>query len=191
MHEKEKLHIFKQHKLEIKSWRRELGEMTRKHMKLQKKLELLSEENVNPRIESLDNAIIHKGKDQEVVRLSEDLCLCSLCGIEIRNYVPDYFMGEIINPACNECKGADVWDPFSSFPDDDIPISLYGHWIPALPDAHNFAHSNISSMPSMRAHYVRIPNPGCSFTAMEDVLQEFRVMWRAQRQEMMNDCKQS
>ena len=43
-YEKEKLHIFKQHKIEVKSWRRELGEMTRRHIKLEKKLEILSGE---------------------------------------------------------------------------------------------------------------------------------------------------
>ena len=35
--EKEKLDLFKQHKLEVKSWLNELGEMTKKHIKLEKK----------------------------------------------------------------------------------------------------------------------------------------------------------
>ena len=191
MYEKDKFQIFKQHKVEVKSWRRELGEMTRKHIKLEKKLKLLTEENVpvpTSSIERLDNLVLKEGV---IELLEEDFDICSLCGVNIRNYVPDYFFGEIINPACIKCKGPEILDPFSSFPDDGIPSSLSCHWIPALSDFYSFTPSNLSTMPSMRAHYVRIPNPGSSFTAMEDVLQEFRVIWRAQRQEMLNDCKQS
>ena len=39
--ESEKIEIFKQDKLEVKSWRRDLGQMTRKHKNLEKKLSSL------------------------------------------------------------------------------------------------------------------------------------------------------
>ena len=59
----------------------------------------------------------------------EASCYCSICALEIENYVPDYFCGELINPACNACKDkADiVMDPFSSFPADGLPCSLLSH----------------------------------------------------------------
>ena len=189
MHEKDKLDIFKNHKSEVKSWRRELGEMTRKHKKLEKKFEVLSEGNVKSDPE-IPEDISCEGKDADQVT-DEDLTICTLCGVEITNYVPDYFYGEVINPACSTCIGPVMVDPFSSFPDEGIPPSLACHWIPALSDYCNFTQFNLSSIPSMRAHYARIQDPGCSFSAMEDVLQEFRMIWRAQRQEMINDCKQS
>ena len=48
-YENEKLNIFKQHKLEVKSWRRDLGNMTSKHKNLERKLNTIVSKNMTLR----------------------------------------------------------------------------------------------------------------------------------------------
>ena len=121
--------------------------------------------------------------------------ICRLCGLPLINYTPDYFMCEKINPCCLKCNlVADEnygQDPYSSFPDDGLPPSIFSHWIP-----HNFESSaSIGMISSFKAHYTQLPNPGDSLMSMEEVLEEFREfrrnLFEEQRQALREDCKQS
>ena len=117
--------------------------------------------------------------------------VCSICAVTIANYVPDYFCGEPLNPACIRCKSAasiEEPDPFSSFPVFGMPISLASHWNPIPAFQENSL--DISSILSMRSHYVRIPDPGATFSSMEHLLQDFREILRVQRLTFIEDFRQ-
>ena len=185
--ETEKSHILEKHRLEIKSWKKDLGRARSSHIKLEKKFALLEVDKtgihlqIKPRVseeESTVNVNAFHGSDT----------LCSICAAVIPHYIPDYFCGEAFNPACSKCKGNDSEDdPFSSFPLSGTPISLAAHWFPS----HAHRTGNLGCISSLRAHYTMLPNPGDEFVSMAEVLAEFRLMMEKERKRMKNDCKQS
>ena len=116
--------------------------------------------------------------------------LCSICGKEIPNYIPDYFMGERINPACSQCKvynTDDDEDPYGSFPESEMPVTLVSHWS----QPPTLQKQSMSSFMSLRAHYIKIPNPGDSFMTTKEILREFKMLWDEDRKSMREECKQS
>ena len=66
--------------------------------------------------------------------------------------------------------------------------SIVSHWFP-LPSDNSFNLGNLLVTPSMRSHYVRLPNPGDAFTSLEHLNHEFRELLRARRRGQ--DCRQS
>ena len=129
---------------------------------------------------------------QESTAVKPLIC-CSICGVNIENFVSEYICGKRLDPECNSCKSdhnSPHQNPFTSF-SSGMPLSLVSHWLPSSYAHLNFVQTNLSLLPSLRAHYIRIPNPGGSFTAMEDVMQEYRIFLNAQRQAFMDGCKQS
>ena len=69
-----------------------------------------------------------------------------------------------------------------------IVPSLVSHWFPFWSDKDSNI-GNLLSIPSLRSHYVRLPDPGKAFTSLEHVEYEFRELLRAKRQGQ--DCKLS
>ena len=69
--------------------------------------------------------------------------------------------------------------------------SLVSHWIPLskLCSDDNLSFDNISAIPSLRSHYVRLPNPGEAITSLSHLDQEFRELLRVHRRGQ--DCRQS
>ena len=116
------------------------------------------------------------------ISVVEDEVLCSICACLIPNYCPDYFCGELYNPACVQCK-ENTNDPFSSFPTPSQPPSLVSHWL--LP-YNDHLPQNPSSITSLRTHCVRFPNSEDGFitTLKQDFLEifeEVRAKIRADR----------
>ena len=195
LYEREKNDIIKDYRGQVKSWRKELGQLTTKHINLQKKFDKL--QTLDDSSFGLKTAATTRSDIIEVGSSTSDLDSCSLCSEAIINYIPEYFLGEVINPACDKCKldaglliESGVLDPFSSFPIDEVPPSLLSHWIPPSSSRDSRPRS-LLYLPSMRAHYVLLPNPGSSLVSMEEVLREFKTMMEKQRQEMRDSCKQS
>ena len=85
--------------------------------------------------------------------------ICSICALPIKDFVPDYCVGEMVNSACSHCKDDSYKDPFFSFPSSDIPPSLASHWI--LPWQRS--HGNLGTITSLKAHYITLPNPRDEF----------------------------
>ena len=129
----------------------------------------------------------------EVVDFSKESdTYCSICAEPIYAYIPEYFCGEKVNASCDRCKrDANLLlddhspDPFVSFPADGMPISLVSHW--ASP--YNIHETSLLSIPSLRAHYVMLPNPGSKFISMEEVMVEFQQMMDEHRRQMQDSCK--
>ena len=175
---------------QAKKKKRDYGKLKSENIKLKKKLDALQQlsyvDRKDPRNESLDS---YQSESNLMESTSEDHLSCSICGVTLFNYVPTYFCGEKVNPSCSKCFGDDGLDTFFSFPT-GMPISLVSHWIPSLEECE-FGKCSLSSITLMKSHYVRIPDPGGSFSAMEDLMQEFRILFNQQRQQISGDCKQS
>ena len=69
----------------------------------------------------------------------------------------------------------DVW----SF-EPNFFFTLVAHWLPPRALIPN----PLSSLPSLRAHYVQLPNPGDTFISMEEVFDKLERMMDQRRQDM-------
>ena len=191
--ENEKIELFKQHKNEVKSWRRELGDMTKKHKNLERKFNSLKAKDVNSKdLVKIDSGVMEDVIIAEPAYSPTSEIMCTICSIVIDNYIPVYFCGHEVNPACSRCRSDDVLlDPFYSFPNDDMPSTLVTHWIPISFFNNSRQYGALSTITTLRSHYLKLPNPGGSFTSMEDLMQEFRVLLNKQSQAFKEDCRQS
>ena len=115
--------VKKECKAEVNSWRKELGKETRKKLKVEAKLERTIQENkannvektVDEPTESLD-----KSDDSPTKRNSSETEIwCTICADVITNYLPKYFLGEIIIPACGNCQDTSI----SSDENNEEPIT--------------------------------------------------------------------
>ena len=133
-------------------------------------------------LESIDALKLALNDREEEVRI-----------VRIDNFMPEYFLGEQINPACKDCLraaniliGDEVSDPFSSF-SDGMPTSLSAHWIPPY---MGISSPCISYLSSFRAHYVLLPNPGSRLISMEEVMREFKLIMEELQRDMLEKWKQ-
>ena len=190
--EEEKLAIFKEHKNEVKAWKKDLGNANKKHIKLEKKFDALINNNVavqHQQIVNLQTDIKSQAKKeaaQATCFSMESNVLCCICSAPIFDYVPDYFLGEKFNPACSKCKNEPP-DPYSSFPVTGPPYSLVSHWIPPyFKELTSLSHSS-----SFRSHYVRLPNPGSYLVTSDDLLCELKEMLRQYRNEQQRKAQET
>ena len=116
---KDRTKISKEHKAEVKFWQKELGEETKIKIQLEKTIE--DNENNNELRFALTKPSTPDKNFNESLSKQPEETLCSICFISIEEYIPEYFLGEKINDACESCKSNDCsWtpdDPFSSFPE--------------------------------------------------------------------------
>ena len=176
--EKEKATFEKRHRSEIKSWRKDLGNANSKIVGLEKKLEhYRSATPISPTKSSKMKSKKVNVKINETVETKNNT-LCSICGLSIPLYVPEYFLGEKYNPTCTSCKASDSsWDPddsFASFSSSCQPSSLVSHWIPLVVKTPQ----RPGSLSSMITHCALLPPPGSSFISMEEVLEMMKEFFR-------------
>ena len=187
-YEEEKLALFKEHKCEVKMWRKELGEATRNHVNLQRKFDQLCADNENSSLKPNSQALVYEAVPPEPEPRSSSDVFCSICSDHIPKFIPEYFWGDKINPACQKCNiDYEPSDPYSSFPSSEMPISLVSHWF-VPPEVSN---TNLGSICTLRSHYVILPNPGDTLVTAEEVLAEFKAFLDEQRREYRESCKQS
>ena len=105
----EKALIFKEHKSEVKAWRKELGEANREKIKLKEKLEKKNDE----KRDNINCPILVS--EPPLSQPSQSEVSCSICSEEILDYKPKYFLGELFNPACDKCD--DSFEGDNSGPD--------------------------------------------------------------------------
>ena len=170
---KERTELIKNHKKEVKYWRTQLGEETKMKIKLKEKLEGPKDttKNMLTKTKLKKQSVNKNSENNPAIEENPNNSLCSLCAIEIQNYIPEYFCGEKFNPACEECKDKDtLWspdNPFASFPTPSQPSSLVSHWTLHLPSK---PPQNPSSIPSLVTHCAKLPNPGDRFISVEEAL---------------------
>ena len=71
-------------------------------------------------------------------------------------------------------------------------LSLVSHWYPfsmSYSSDNNSGIGNLFSIPSVRAHYVKLPKPGEAFSSLTHMDEEFRQLLRARRGGQ--ECRQS
>ena len=100
--------MFKEHKVEVKSWRKDLGEANRKHIKLEKKFEKLEAPKYSA--DEIHAKLVNSEPDEVPFDSLDEIC--NICALPIKDFVPNYFMGEKVNPACSHCKDDNYDDPF-------------------------------------------------------------------------------
>ena len=98
--------------------------------------------------------------------------------------------GQCCGYNCSFDSGVYVLDGNSLPTDSNSSSSLLSHWLPSSYTDNRCNFNSLSSFPSLRSHYVRLPKPGETFTTLQHLAKEFRELLRAQwagRQ----DCRQS
>lgn len=173
--EKEKSLLLKEHRAELKSWKKDLGNERREKIKLVKQLENIS--NKNEIHNKKQKTETYNEKHAEPEQNTSEIT-CTICGDLIYNFQPNYFCGEMCNPACQTCKANDrLWsqdNPFASFPTSSPPASLVSHWL--LPPLE-ISPQNPGSIPSLVCHCVKLPNPGDTFISMEEVFELMKKLF--------------
>ena len=190
---KEKSEMIKCHKKEVKYWRKELGEETKVNIKLKEILENANNDKPSkpPSVKKKTEKIVQKSNDER----KNSIQTCSICASKILNYNPEYFCGEIFNPACEMCKANDdTWnpdDPFSSFPTSCQPTSLVSHWL--IPPENN-PSKHPSSICSMISHH--IPNQRAESDVYYiwkkqflEIFEEYRTQLKADRAKILQEMK--
>ena len=89
----EKATIFKEHKAEVKAWKKDLGEANKEKIKLQNKF--------NKKVANF--ATMTTTPPVSAPSSFEPEVVCSICADPIIGYKPKYFLGEAFNPACSKC----------------------------------------------------------------------------------------
>ena len=92
----EKVAIQKDHKSYVKPLKKTIGKLTSKNIKLSKVKDVT--ENVAKLKKAVKVDIFNDATDVSDFDLSA--VICSLCGVDIPDYKPKFFLGEEINPAC-------------------------------------------------------------------------------------------
>ena len=136
----------KDHRSELKAFKKKLGQANSKILKLEKDNKAQEKPTDN------GNFIQTKQASQTEPKLvdPEDHAgpICSICACVINNYTPRYFMGSPINPACERCDDCEHKDPFSSFSLEGVPPSLVSHWNTLI------YQDTITPLVSSRSHIV-------------------------------------
>ena len=185
--EKEKSLLVREHRVEVKAMKKDLGDERRERIKLEKKLENFLNEKEKDQVHQKNKKTknVKNTTEPELPQYTNLGTFCSICAEPVENYQPDYFCGEKYNPACHACKSNDSsWfpnDPFSSFPSDCQPSSLVSHWL--LPP-QEYVPQNPSSIHSLVSHCAKLPNPGDSFLSIEEVLELMRDMFEEMRRNL-------
>ena len=194
--EKENAATKKVHKAEIKSWRKELGEVRKDNIKLEEKLEQQKNDNENKKITKKDSKEVKSQNITPVLNPHETETFCSLCAIVIPDYIPEYFCGDRYNPACQPCKACDkLWDPndpFSAFPSPSPPVLLVSHWL--LPPKEQ-PSQNPSSIISLCSHCLTFDSSKLDKETLNDEedfkewMKEFREQLRVARNKILEEIR--
>ena len=112
-HAEEVEKIKKNFKGETKQWRKELGKVRSENIKLKKRISSIAEAESNAKSifnqnnRDIDNDDVESFDTTEINTENEKKEICSLCGVFIENYVPKFFLGVPVNPACVKCEDKD------------------------------------------------------------------------------------
>ena len=127
--QKDKSLVTKEFKAEIKSWRKELGLERSEKIKIEKKYEDLEKSLNETKMNAYQttSAAVNNKEFTETFRKAaietpatkvstvaeesitdQNDVLCTICAETIENFVPKFFCGEQINPACQECDDGSI-----------------------------------------------------------------------------------
>ena len=180
---KEKIETSKKHKAEVKNWRKKLGEETKTKIKLREQLQEYNKIDTTRKKKLKKNLkyaspLINENNNQSSI-------FCSICSLDIPNYIPEYFCGEKYNPTCETCKDENYSDDvFSSFSTPYQPLSLASHWLlplKCLPpqDPH--------SIPSLISHCVKLPDPDGENLSDQADREDFKEWFKEFREQLRAD----
>ena len=114
---KESIDIQKDFKVQVKFWKKELGEERSQKIRLEKKLKELNEKNEVKKMcvsgsdepNSTDTTSLQTNTTKPpILEVEEDKIVSTICAEPISKYIPKFFLGEEINPACDDCKDSSI-----------------------------------------------------------------------------------
>jgi myosin heavy subunit len=108
--------VKKEFKAEIKSWRKELGDERKTNIKLDRKLNELTNKTEVDENSDATLAFTALSSTGSMSFLKPNLCttpqevevFCTICAELISDYVPKYFLGSELNPACYNCQDSSI-----------------------------------------------------------------------------------
>ena len=126
---KDKIATIKEKKVEIKHWRKLLGNERSKKIKFERKLATIeSSKTLATQEEESSIPALNHVDDSKIVEDAHDET-CSICMRLIPNYIPRYSSGLLWNPACSDCDDDNDDDNFDDNEDDfaqELPPHHYG-----------------------------------------------------------------
>lgn len=134
MRKEEKATLLKEHKSEVRAWKKDLGEANKNIIKLEKKITMLKNAPITS--DQPSSKILDSSHSTLVPNLSntgtDPDTLCSICADTIPNYKAKYFLGETFNPACVNCD--DSFEGDDSGPDPNgckhVPVCVIRQPLP-------------------------------------------------------------
>ena len=175
--ETEKNEIINDYGKEVKSWKKELENANKNHLNLKKKLEILTvDRNSASHIDLDDSSPSNFAFSVSAPSnfIQPNLAKCNICAADITDYLPEYFCGEAISPACNRCKKEAnledyemTPDPFESFLHAEMPFSMVSYWTPA--NTSYYSKQTFLNIPSFVPHYVLASNSGDSSISIDNL----------------------
>jgi hypothetical protein len=165
---KEKAVLHKQHKAEVKAWRKDLGDEIKLNIKLDEKLSESKKhhsDNVSSTVNSTPETKVAVSSSTPYSPLSPTMeTLCSICAEVITNYTPRYFLDEKYNPACDSCQD-------SSFTSDDDYLEIPAGIILTTDPQHPITPKGFNHRPT-RNRNIPTSSP-CSHTRQCIIRQPF------------------
>ena len=89
--EKDKKDLVREHNIEVKHWRKELGNMTKQHKKLVKKFEALEQQSVATTPYAVTTEVLNEDFRLLSAPTTPDMNMvyCSICAVEINDYIQE------------------------------------------------------------------------------------------------------
>ena len=170
---------FDEHQIEVKALKEDIELLSRQNLKLEENLNALSKTSVQKNISSS-----HLKSPQPTGANESSVCYLYSSSSVLE---PSYHCSEFHGAACVDCVPKSVLNrPHMNISASNIPSSLVAHWNPILPDPPY----SISACATLRAHYVRLPNPGEIFYTAKDIVEEMKELL-AKQERHADNCKQS
>ena len=170
----------------MKSLQKEFSEATRRHLKLEKKIRMISAQEISV---DMDENVVQE--EEAVVDTAgfedthhEDSGICS---DELMGFIPDYFScSDFASASLLKFDGSEkgaVLDVVSSSVVDKSQLSFVSHSIASIEPLY----SSFYCIPSLASHVIRLLDPWKEALAKNNIFRKLEVRY----QEELETCKQS
>jgi hypothetical protein len=141
-HQKDIELITKDFKIQIKEWKKELGDERKAKIKLEKELDKLQKTTAT----HSSNQELKPVPLPESSTSTSDEILCSICASLIPNFVPKFFQGDQFNPACENCDDSSWLSDSSSdeISSEPVPIPITPRGFDIRPNSPTSQSSSLS-----------------------------------------------
>ena len=180
--EKERIETFQNHRIEMKSLQKEFGEATRRHLKLEKKLKMISAHEISV---DIDENVVQEEEAKIDSAGFEDTHHedSGICSDEPINFIPDSFScSDFVLKFGGSKKRAEL-EVVSGSVVDESGLSFVSHSIASIEPFY----SSFYCIPSLASHVIRLLDPWKEALAKNNIFRKLEVRYQEER----DTCKQS